>query len=255
MSNTKQTDLKDIKSNELVKRGRQRSFGRTSSRMSLADQEKLDTRLAEFELKYTNTKDEQIDLPKILSKYNKLVVELGIGNGQSVYNRSGDEPENAFIGVEVYKNGLRSLVIDMEKSPHKNLKISGDDARNVLEALPENSVDELVVLYPDPWPKKRHNKKRIIQKDFLELAAKVVKEDGKLFIATDIPDYAFWMIREIMQQGDFFPTAIDPIEWTKAPNWWVSTKYEKKALQLGRRPWYMTFAMNVEKINTKCETL
>lgn len=242
---------------EFVKRGRQRSFGRTSSRMSLATQNKLDTRLEAFTLMYTDNDVAQIDLPKTFSKHNKLVVELGIGNGKSVYTRSGNEPENAFIGVEVYKNGLRSLVIDMEKEHHANLKISGDDARNVLEGLPEKSVDELVVLYPDPWPKKRHNKKRIIQKDFLELASRVVKEDGELFIATDIPDYAFWMIREIMQQGSFFPTAISPEEWTKAPNWWVPTKYEQKALQLGRHPWYMTFklAENVDKSNTKCGSL
>lgn len=237
----------------LVKHGRQRSFGRTSSRMSVAAQEKLDARLAEFSLEYT---DGVVDVCNATPEGGKLIVELGIGNGKSLYNRAGNEPENGFIGVEVYKNGLRSLVIDMEKEPHENLKISNDDARNVLEALPENSVDELVVLYPDPWPKKKHNKKRIIQKEFLELADRVVKEDGILFIATDIPDYAFWIIREITQQGSFYPTAIDPIEWTKAPNWWLSTKYEQKALKLGRRPWYFTLhrTENVEKSNTKCPT-
>ena len=245
---------------EMVKRGRQRSFGRTSSRMSIADQEKLDARLAEFAITYKTPSNEQIDLTKTFSnnseqlKTNKLVVELGIGNGASLYNRAKNEPETSFIGVEVYKNGLRSLAIDMEKQPYENLKISNDDARNILEKLPTKSVDELVILYPDPWPKKRHNKKRIVQKDLLELASRVVKDDGELFVATDIPDYAFWIIREIMEQGDFFPTAISPLEWTKAPKWWFSTKYEKKALQLGRKPWYMSFVLteNFEKINTKC---
>jgi tRNA (guanine-N7-)-methyltransferase len=241
----------------LVKHGRQRSFGRTSSRMSLADQKKLDTRLEKFQISYTDNAKNKIDLNKTFPRSEEIVVELGVGNGDSVYIRAGNEPKNGFIGVEVYKNGLRSLTINMEEKSLENLKISNDDARNILEALPQKSVDELVVLYPDPWPKKRHNKKRIIQRDFLELASRVLKDDGSLFIATDIPDYAFWIIREMMQEGSFYPTAIDPIEWTKAPAWWTPTKYEQKALKLGRRPWYMTFRLteNMEKVNTKCPTL
>jgi len=233
-------------------RSRIRSFGRIATHMSLEDKAKLDKRLEPFMLSFPETPTAG-DIP--LPKQGKVIVELGIGSGDLLAARALKEPENHFIGCEVFKNGLKTLVINIEKNAQKNIQMSDRDGRQLLEALPKNSVDELVILYPDPWPKKRHNKRRIINAELLTLADQTLKEEGILFIATDIPDYANWIIHQCYQHSTFFPTAISPAEWSVAPSWWVSTKYEKKAFQAGRKPWYLTFKRGVDKSNTKCQTL
>lgn len=230
-----------------VKEGRLRSFGRTSSRLSVKDQEKLDTKLQPYLLTANNAHN--VKAPQ------KLVVELGMGNGACLATRAEKEPETTFIGCEVYKNGLNSLVNTLNDKNIQNLQICHDDARDLLENIPEKSVDELVILYPDPWPKNKQKKRRIINSELLKLADKAIKEDGVLFIATDIPDYMMWILREVYSHDTFFPTAISPEEWAQAPAWWHSTKYEQKAMKQGRKPWYMTFKRNVDKSNTKCDPL
>ena len=178
-----------------------------------------------------------------------------MGNGACLANRAHNEPENQFIGCEVYKNGLNTLVNTLNQQNTQNFKICHDDARDLLENLPENSVDELIVLYPDPWPKNKQKKRRIVNEELLNLGDRILKDDGILFIATDIPDYMMWILREVYTHNTFFPTAISPEEWATAPTWWHSTKYEQKAIKQGRKPWYMTFKKNVDKSNTKCDPL
>lgn len=231
-----------------IQEGRLRSFGRTSSRMTKKDQENLDEKLKPYLLKAQDAANLDVHI-------NKKILELGMGNGASLANRAKNQPENHFIGCEVYKNGLNSLVRTLEEHNIQNLKICHDDARDLLENIPENSVDELIILYPDPWPKNKQKKRRIINQELLDLAHKVIKSDGELFIATDIPDYMMWILREVYAHNIFFPTATSPSEWALAPTWWQSTKYEQKAIQQGRKPWYMTFKKNVDKSNTKCDPL
>lgn len=235
-----------------TKRGRNRSFGRISSYMNQEDQEKLDARLAPYSFEVA--KGENIDLKSLFPEQNgKLVVELGIGNGELLGIRANDNENDRFIGAEVYKNGLKTLVNYAEKNELKNLKLFTFDGRDMLDALPDNSVDQLVILYPDPWPKKRHNKRRIINEDLLKIADRIVKDDGELFIATDIPDYACWAITETYKHGTFFPIAISPDEWATPPSWWQPTKYERKAQKQGRKAFYFTMRKNVDKSNTKCD--
>lgn len=244
--------MENTKKDLFVKEGRLRSFGRTSSRMSTSEQQQLDDRLKPVSVDTSKP----INLQTLFGEEPKhLVVELGMGNGESIGIRSRNETEKHYIGCEVYKNGLLSLLRTVEEENIKNLKICSDDARDLLENLSENSVDELIILYPDPWPKNKQKKRRIINEELLNLANKVLKENGTLFMATDIPDYMMWMLREVYNHDTFFPTAISPEEWVKPPYWWHSTKYEQKAMAQGRKPWYMTFKRGVDKSNTKCKPL
>jgi tRNA (guanine-N7-)-methyltransferase len=231
-----------------IQEGRLRSFGRTSSRLTKKDQEKLDLKISPYLLNAP-------DASNIITHKQKTIVELGMGNGASLANRAKIEPKNHYIGCEVYKNGLASLVRTLEENNIQNLQICHDDARDLLENTPKKSIDELIILYPDPWPKNKQKKRRIINQELLNLAHKTIKDDGVLFIATDIPDYMMWILREIYNHEIFFPTAISPEEWATPPLWWHSTKYEQKAIQQGRKPWYITFKKNVDKSNTKCDPL
>ncbi|MEC8067552.1 MAG: tRNA (guanosine(46)-N7)-methyltransferase TrmB [Pseudomonadota bacterium] len=230
-----------------VKEGRLRSFGRTSSRLTQKDQQKLDDKLKPYLLTAQQAKE--------FKPQSKLVVEIGMGNGACLAQRAKNEPETQFIGCEVYKNGLNALVNTLAEQNSQNFNICHDDARDLLENLPPQCADELVVLYPDPWPKNKQKKRRIVNAELLNLANRLLKDDGVLFIATDIPDYMMWILREVYNHDTFFPIATKPTEWATAPDWWLSTKYEQKAIKQGRSPWYMTFKRGVDKSNTKCAPL
>lgn len=237
--------------------GALRSFGRTTSRMSEKDLEKLDTRLAPYELHIDIPENigssgqvfpEPLELTQIFRKKKApLVVEIGCGNGEYIFNRATAHPSANHIGVEVYKNGLRSLVFKLEQlyaeeeQDVSNLKMCTQDARFLLTALPENSVDEVVILYADPWPKKKHHKRRLINTELLNMLGTTIKPGGTLFIATDWPDYAKWILAHALAHPVFELDADCPADLGMPPQGWRSTKYERKALKEGRKPWYFTF--------------
>ena len=223
---------------------RLRSFGRLANHMSKPEQDALEMALTPY----------LYHAKEPLPRNQKICVEIGLGNGELMATRAANDPHTFFIGNEVYKNGLKVLLRELKGNSNtlNNIRIHAEDGRDLLTSLPEKSIDELLVLYPDPWPKNKHKKRRIINTEFLKLADRVLKEDGTLFLATDIPDYALWMLREIYTEGTFFPTAISPEQWSTPPSWWHRTKYERKALAQGRKPWYMTYQKNVDRSHTKC---
>ncbi|MDE0724222.1 MAG: tRNA (guanosine(46)-N7)-methyltransferase TrmB [Alphaproteobacteria bacterium] len=214
----------------LVKEGSARSFGRVASRMSPEAQKQLETRIEPF-----------LFDPKNLPKAERITLEIGMGNGMLLFERAKANPDQLFLGIEVYKNGLRSLVSKCEKEGVTNLKISNQDAREILEDLPTGIIDQVCLLYPDPWPKRRQHKRRIVNQDFLKAVYRVLKEDGEYFMATDIPSYLHHMIAHVHTFDLFEAPAVKPQDWGTPPKWWISTKYEKKAYKEGRFPWYLTF--------------
>lgn len=223
-------DKKPKKSKLLTPIGMQRSYGRTASRMSIEQQEKLESRIVVYALRDGD-----------FSNFDKVELEIGMGNGLAMLERAKANPNRLYIGNEVYKNGLRTLVFRLENNAEiKNVRIVGDDARIMLEGFSNECIDRVCVHYPDPWPKKKHNKRRIVNADLLDVVHKVLKNDGELFMVTDIPDYAQWMIAKVYAHKGFVMDNItSPDEWAKAPDWWVSTKYEQKAFKEGRMPWYL----------------
>lgn len=242
----------------LVQPGVMRSFGRTATRMSPAEQAQLEARLAPYgiEIKKERTISssssalmfpQTLNLDDVFVRKNRpLVVEVGMGNGEYLFNRASQNIQENHIGIEVYKNGLRSLARKLEEAEKngkglKNIKICDEDARTVLAALPEASVDELVILYPDPWPKKRHHKRRIVNQELLNVAAQVIKPGGTLFIATDIADYAHWALGHVLAHPAFECLAQNPADLGVPPVGWQATKYERKAMKAGRVSWYLTF--------------
>ncbi|MDD9912100.1 MAG: tRNA (guanosine(46)-N7)-methyltransferase TrmB [Alphaproteobacteria bacterium] len=208
--------------------------GRLASRMSKADLEKLQQRLQAYAL----------DVEKDFAAFEEQELEIGMGNGLALLERAKANPNRLFIGNEIYRNGLRSLVYRLEQnSDIKNVRIVGEDAREVLGMFSAQSLDRVNVFYPDPWLKVRHQKRRIIQPELLTDIAHVLKEEGEFWFVSDIPDYVFWTIQKTREHGVFAPTAIGPQEWATAPDWWVSTKYEQKALREGRQAWYVCYSM------------
>ena len=235
------------KKGTLVPEGLLRSFGRMASRMNSADQEALDKRLAAYEMpvpavaKSGKNEPQPIDLEAAFPALKgPLVVEIGIGNGEHVLFHAQHHPDKRHIGAEVYRNGLKHLITQMEEAenPVNNLKIWANDARALLMSLPDKSIAELIVLYPDPWPKVRHHKRRIINPDFCRLAAEKLQDGGVLFAATDIENYAEHMAAVFDKNDDFVEADPNRCVHTAPPNW-PTTKYERKARAEGReKSWY-----------------
>lgn len=229
----------------ILKHGRNRSFGRVASRLTVAEQHALDEKLKPYCIELAEKDGAvvpgQFDAKSLWPKAQRVVVEIGLGKGEWFTARATEHADWAFVGCEVFKNGLEHITKIIDKNGLANAKLFAKDGRDLLLALKPGSVDEVVFLYPDPWPKKKQQKRRIIQADTLKMIAAALKPDGKLFIATDITDYAYWILREVLVEGSFVPEAAYPAEMAVAPADWVGTSYEEKARKASRGSWYFTF--------------
>lgn len=220
----------------IVKEGTLRSFGRLANRMSKQEQEALDLMLDEYAITLEDAKTLKDDNPN-----SEFLIEVGCGKGEQILHRAINNPEKQYIACEVFKNSLEKIAKEIKKHNIKNLKLYYEDARILLENLQADSVDTVMVLYPDPWPKSKHNKRRIVNQELLDLTYRIIKPEGKLILATDITDYALWMIQHVLNHGKFNTIAKYPNEWCVEPDGWHTTSYEQKARKFGRSSWYLQF--------------
>lgn len=130
-------------------------------------------------------------------------LEIGFGSGEHLAARAAEHPHVGFLGVEPFLNGVAKLLRAVDSQALLNVRVLRDDARLLLKALPTASVERAFVLYPDPWPKARHHKRRIVNVDTAADLARIVQPGGELLLATDVPDYARWMLAVMLAQPGF----------------------------------------------------
>jgi len=178
-------------------------------------------------------------LPKyeILSFYemkdNKNIeLEIGSGFGQTVSHLAKTNPQTQFIACEVFIDGVASICSKLEENAIENVIIYRDDARILLKQIANDAIENVYLLFPDPWPKKKHHKRRIVTNEFLEEVARVLKSDGKLFVATDDSSYQEWMIDIFQNQSHL--QWLNSDDYSAEPSWWVKTKFQLKAEMDGR---------------------
>ena len=169
-------------------------------------------------------------------------LEIGFGGGEHLAEVAAQHPQVGFLGVEPFINGVAKLVRAVESRGLANVRVLRDDARLLLKALPTASIERAYVLYPDPWPKARHHKRRIVNADTVADLARVLQPGGRLQLATDVPDYARWMLAVMLAEPRFAWLAERAADWREPPDGWPGTRYENKALAAGRRPTYLRFA-------------
>lgn len=209
-----------------------RSFGRIKAK-NITD---YDNDLIEnFLPNYSVNVGEKLDKTKI----NHL--EVGFGYGESIANRAQNNKNINYIGCEAYTKGVACLLDKIKTDKIDNLKIFYGDARILIENLEDNSLDKIFVLFPDPWPKKRHNKRRIISDSFLELISKKIKNGGELFFASDIVNYVEWTIEKINNNKNFIKKFNSLDECLVEPDWWIETRYQSKAKEEGRKSYFLEF--------------
>ncbi len=169
-----------------------------------------------------------------------LWLEVGFGGGEHMVHQAAQNPDVGIIGCEPYINGVAMLLGKIRKAQVENVRVHPGDVRDMFDVLPAQSVSRAFLLYPDPWPKKRHHRRRFVTEEYLEPLARVLKPGAIFRVATDIPDYVRQTLEQVPGQG-FEWLAEGPEDWRDAWPDWISTRYEQKALREGRTPHYLTF--------------
>jgi tRNA (guanine-N7-)-methyltransferase len=168
-------------------------------------------------------------------------LEIGFGAGEHLLAQARANPEVAIIGCEPFLNGLASMLEAVEREGLGAIRVFADDARQLLRALPPASLARVFLLFPDPWPKARHAKRRFVQTAILDRLASLMCDGAELRIASDDPGYQLWALRHLLAHPDFAWTAARAADWLERPADWPATRYEAKALAAGRQPIFLRF--------------
>ncbi|QRM54038.1 tRNA (guanosine(46)-N7)-methyltransferase TrmB [Sinorhizobium sp. BG8] len=171
----------------------------------------------------------------------RIRLEIGFGGGEHLIHRALENPSTAFIGVEPFVNSMAKLVGRVEETGALNIRLYDDDATELLDWLPEGSLDQIDLLYPDPWPKRKHWKRRFVSKVNLDRFARVLKPGGSFCFASDIDTYVNWTLLHCGAHPAFEWTAENAADWLTPFEGWPSTRYEAKAKREGRKSAYLTF--------------
>jgi tRNA (guanine-N7-)-methyltransferase len=199
-----------------------RSYGRTKSRPIKPRQAALmDSLLPQVAIP---------DGPITLPPEREIWLEIGFGGGEHMAAQAAARPDVLVIGAEPFLNGVASALRHIDETRLANVRLRAGDARQVLADLPDASLTRVFILFPDPWPKTRHHKRRLIQAETVAELARVLKPDGRLRFATDWADYAAWTLERLTREPAFHWTAECADDWRSPPSDHVTTRYETKRL-------------------------
>jgi tRNA (guanine-N7-)-methyltransferase len=206
-----------------------RSFVRREGRITTAQRQALELLWPKYGLEA----DRLLDPEKTFGRKAPLTLEIGFGNGATLAMMAAAEPAADFIGIEVHRPGIGRLLRELERQGLENIRIYREDAVPVMQrCLPPACLDRLLLFFPDPWHKKRHHKRRIVQPGFIELAAMLLRPGGILHMATDWEDYAVQML-EVTQQSAAFRNCAGRGNASPRPGYRPVTRFEQRGLKLG----------------------
>ncbi len=174
-------------------------------------------------------------------KFSTYWLEIGFGHGEHVAGLMRQNPDTGYLGAEPFINGMSSFLKDIEQDPRDNLRAIMADGMILARSIVPKSLDGIYILNPDPWHKKRHNKRRIINQENLDVFSKILKKNGKLVMTTDVPYLAEWMCTQSASHPDFEWSARSRRDWDIAPEDWIKTKYEIKGAKGAKKMSYLFF--------------
>lgn len=170
-----------------------------------------------------------------------LVLEIGFGGGEHLAGLAEANPKTNFIGAEPFLNGVASLLKHIQKRNLSNIRIWDDDVRLILPTLPATCLASVFIMFPDPWPKRRHSARRILQPEMMNIFSYLIRPGGKLVVASDDLTAKNWLLKTALANADFLWTARRPTDWREHPAHLPATRYMNKAIMAGRRPSWFIF--------------
>jgi tRNA (guanine-N7-)-methyltransferase len=182
------------------------------------------------------------DLPSLFSvPVREVWLEIGFGGGEHLVWQAKANPDVGFLGCEPFEDGIIKLLSAIEMERLANVKVLAGDARPLLRLLPEAGVGRVFILFPDPWPKRRHHKRRLVSPATIAEIARILRPGSELRMASDAPEYASAMLQAAIHNQALRWTAQGPRDWRRRPSDWPQTRYEAKAVAAGRPCYFLTF--------------
>ena len=214
-----------------------RSFVRREGRITAGQQRALQ----EYWPRYGVEADAPLDLTQLFGRDAPRTLEIGFGNGASLATMAAQQPQHDFIGIEVHRPGVGHLLQLVEEQGLGNVRVMREDAVQVLKhCFADDSLDRVLLFFPDPWHKKRHHKRRIVQPDFIELLARKIRHGGRLHMATDWEGYAEHML-QVMSGSTAFRNCAETGDFVARPEYRPVTKFEQRGQRLGHGVWDLVY--------------
>lgn len=215
-----------------------RSYVRREGRLTPGQQRALDTLMPRFGIEYH---DQRLDLDGIFGRAAPRTLEIGCGNGDTLLDLARRHPDRDFIGIEVHRPGIGRILMGVEEHGLTNVRVICHDAVEVLEhMIPPESLDAVLLFFPDPWHKKRHHKRRIVQPDFVARVVRALRPGGLFHLATDWQDYAEHMLRTV-DASTAFSNLAGAGHFSPRPAERPLTRFEQRGLRLGHGVWDLLY--------------
>ena len=218
-----------------------RSFARTRTRGLTARQQDVVDRLCEDITIGSNVNGGHDTAALFDGKFDDVWIEIGFGGGEHLLWQARNNPDVGLIGCEPFRDGVVRVMTAIDSEKLSNIRLLADDARPLLRSLQPQSIGRAFVLFADPWPKKRHNKRRLINPRLAHLLARVLKPNAELRVATDIDNYLQSILLTFHMHPSFRWLAERPADWRQRPHDWPKTRYEAKAIREGRSCAYLRY--------------
>ncbi|MGB0282305.1 MAG: tRNA (guanosine(46)-N7)-methyltransferase TrmB [Neptuniibacter sp.] len=215
-----------------------KSFVLRAGRMTEGQQKAMEDVWPQMGLELQNG---MLNLADVFGREAPVVLEIGFGMGDSLIEMAKDQPEKNYIGIEVHRPGVGRILSNAEKAGLNNIQVFCDDAIEVLaQCIPDSSLDCIQLFFPDPWHKKRHHKRRIVQPEFAQTLRKKLKVGGVFHMATDWENYAEHMM-EVMSVAEGYQNVAGNGQYSPQPEWRPVTKFQKRGERLGHGVWDLMF--------------
>jgi tRNA (guanine-N7-)-methyltransferase len=215
-----------------------RLYGRSSGKTLRAGQQRL---LAEALPLFSIAPESLAEARGFAAPPSEMWLEIGFGAGEHLVAQAKANPDVAIVGCEPFLNGVVAALAGIEREQLSNVRLRRGDVQSLIEAAPDAFFSRVFVLYPDPWPKRRHNKRRVVAASMIEELARVMRSGAELRFATDIDDYAGWTLMRFLASPHFRWAAKRSDDWRRPWPEWRPTRYEAKARTEGRGSVYLTF--------------
>lgn len=219
-----------------------RSFVKRESRLTKAQELALKSYWDKYGIDFN---DKLINLHSVFKRHAPIVMDIGVGTGDTTFHHAKTHSENNYLAIEVHKPGVGRLLNSIVSKGLNNIKIINHDVIEVLQKqIPDRCLSQVFIFFPDPWPKKKHHKRRLINKALLELLKKKLTLNGRLHIATDWENYAEH-IQALCSQDNELLSLSSSEKMAPRPDWRVQTKYETRGLKLEHDVWDFCYALNI----------